>query len=79
MILYEKMLQETADLFHKNLVILPSSIHEVILIPVDSADSATLEKYTQMVREVNESQLADDEILSDHAYYFNRRTKIITS
>ncbi len=78
-ILYEKMLQETADLFHKNLVILPSSIHEVILIPVDSADSATLEKYTQMVREVNESQLADDEILSDHAYYFNRRTKIITS
>lgn len=78
-ILYEQMLKQTADMLQKNLVILPSSIHEVILIPVESADSATLAEYTQMVREVNESQLADDEILSDHAYYFNRRTQMITS
>ncbi len=78
-ILYEQMLKQTADLLQKNLVILPSSIHEVILIPVDSADSDTLATYSQMVQEVNESQLADDEILSDHAYYYNRGTQMITS
>lgn len=78
-LLYEQMLQQTADLFQKNLIILPSSIHEIILIPVVSADAKKLTEFTQMVQEVNESQLADDEILSDHAYYFNRKTGMITS
>ena len=31
-----------------------------------------------MVREVNDSQLMDDEILSTHAYYYSRRKNEIT-
>ena len=33
---------------------------------------------SDMVREVNDSQLMDDEILSTHAYYYSRRKNEIT-
>ena len=73
-ILYEDLLRQLAEKFQQDFLLLPSSIHEVLLIPVDSADSEDLSRYTRMVQEVNETQLADDEILSDHAYYFSRIT-----
>lgn len=77
-ILYDSLLQHISNRFEKNLIILPSSIHELILIPTDESDSHDLTHYSQIVREVNETQLADDEILSDHAYYYERhRHKII--
>lgn len=74
-ILYEDLLSRIADNFQQDLIILPSSIHELILIPVDAFDTHELKYYTQVVREVNETQLADDEVLSDHAYFFRRNTK----
>lgn len=74
-ILYEDLLTRIADNFQQDLIILPSSIHELILIPVDAFDTHELKYYTQVVREVNETQLADDEVLSDHAYFFRRNTK----
>lgn len=74
-ILYENLLAEIADNFQQDLIILPSSIHELILIPVDTFDTHELKYYTQVVREVNETQLADDEVLSDHAYYFEKSAK----
>lgn len=74
-ILYEDLLARIADNFQQDLIILPSSIHELILIPVDVFDTHELKYYTQVVREVNETQLADDEVLSDHAYFFRRNTR----
>lgn len=48
--------------------VLPSSIHEVLLVPNDV--SFDYESLSQMVKDVNESQVSPEEILSDHAYYF---------
>jgi hypothetical protein len=69
-ILYDRLLKQLADSFGKDMVILPSSVHEVLLVPVDTG--ADLAYFDNMVREVNETQLADDEVLSNHAYYFSR-------
>lgn len=66
--LYPNLLAKIANHFGRDLFILPSSIHEVILIPADK--KTTCEDLSFMVREVNGSQLAPEEILSDHAYYF---------
>jgi hypothetical protein len=77
-ILYDGLLSRIAERFQKDLVILPSSIHETLLLPVDSLDSADMERYAQMIQEVNETQLADEEILSDHAYYYSRSTGLVT-
>jgi hypothetical protein len=76
-ILYPGLLSRLADSFEKDLLILPSSVHEVLLLPLD--DEPDMGYYSKMVNEVNETQLADEEILSDHAYYYSRKTRLMTA
>lgn len=44
-------------------IILPSSIHETIVVPYK--DENGMEEVTNMVREVNATQVADEDVLSD--------------
>ncbi len=74
-LLYDGLLQKLAEHFHKDLVIIPSSIHEVLLCPVDTPDVDAIETYNRMVEEVNETELADSDILADHIYYYSFATK----
>lgn len=69
------MLGEIADKYESDLVILPSSIHEIIATPITDK---VLFRYDKMVQEVNEEQLYPEEVLSNHAYRFNRDTREIT-
>ena len=55
-----------------------SSIHEVLILAADENDRQNLDHYTAMVKEVNASQLQDEEILSDHAYYYCRHSRLLT-
>lgn len=62
----------------KEVVILPSSIHEVLLIPF----SRTIKEmeilcYRKMVHEVNETQLQPDEWLSDNIYVYKYKEDTI--
>lgn len=75
-ILYEDLLKEYARQAETDFYILPSSIHEVILIP--AVDPNCQQELSQMVKEVNHSQLLEEEILSDHAYYYSRESNEIT-
>lgn len=50
-------------------VLLPSSIHESILIPADS--KTDMYELSNMVKEVNSTLVNKEEILSDRAYYYN--------
>lgn len=59
----------------QNFYILPSSVHELILV-VDCGEYE-MEALSDMVKEVNEGQLTANEILSDHAYYFDWKTEQI--
>lgn len=74
-ILYEGQLAAVSGLLGADLIILPSSVHEVLLLPVQ--DDSGLAECSQMVREVNETQLADEDVLSDHAYYYDRASGVI--
>lgn len=49
--------------------LIPSSIHEFLVVPWEPQISA--EHIKEMVREVNENHVAEDEILSDNVYYFD--------
>jgi hypothetical protein len=71
------MLRETAEKFGKDLMILPSSIHEVLLIPAKD-DEMNADELRQMVREVNDTQLALNEILSYHVYRYSQETEEIS-
>lgn len=75
-ILYKDLLADIADKIGSDFYILPSSIHEVLLIPVRQASSYA--ELSAMVKEVNAVQLSRDEILSDHVYYYSRCSGKIT-
>lgn len=70
-LMYPGMLRSVAQELDADLYILPSSVHEVIVVPADVPQSDELR---QMVREVNETQVAPEEVLSGEVYYYDRRT-----
>lgn len=74
-ILYQNLLHHLSDHFSSSFYLLPSSIHEVILIP--TMDCSCLSQFTQMVQEVNETQLRAEEVLADHAYFYDRSKKAL--
>ena len=69
---YEDALSELCEKIGTDLYILPSSVHEVIAV---SSELGTPDELSQMVREVNGSQVAPEEQLSDHVYKFEAATK----
>lgn len=68
---YDEVLKEFADSVEKDLIIIPSSVHEVILIP--NNNSITEDEVNEMIREVNQTELNPVEILSEHAYLYKRK------
>lgn len=58
----------------KEIYIIPSSIHEIIVCAKDDMDS---EQLKAIVHEVNGSFVREDEILSNNLYLFNSETKKI--
>lgn len=51
----------------KKVIVLPSSVHEVLVLPVEEDEEIDLDMYSQMVRDVNTT--VEEEIqLSDRAY-----------
>lgn len=56
----------------RNVAVIPSSIHEIILMPLHSEDDMTVvENLNHMVLEVNETQVRPDEVLGNHVYIYN--------
>lgn len=68
-IMYPGLLHQLAKKEDANLFLLPSSVHEIIVLPDIGQDAEDLQT---MVREVNETQVADEEILSDSVYYYDK-------
>jgi hypothetical protein len=70
--LYENMLKDFADRIGSNLYILPSSIHEVIILPKFAMFNK--QELINMVRDVNSEGVAVDEVLSYTVYEYDRET-----
>jgi hypothetical protein len=75
-ILYTNLLRDFSNRLCSDLYIIPSSIHEVLLVPARCGSG--YHELSQMVRDVNDAELSKEEILSDHVYYFSRETGKIT-
>lgn len=66
--------KELAKKLEANLFILPSSIHEAILIP--DTGKVSVEEFSEMVREINQKQVPEGEMLADDIYYYNRERRM---
>ncbi len=75
-ILYEGLLKNLSDYVNKDLYILPSSIHEVIIVP--KHECYTKAELEDMVCEVNTENVSTDEVLSNHVYTYHRKSNLIT-
>ena len=68
-------LRRVAAYLKKDLIILPSSVHEVLLVPDQSCLSAN--QLTDMILQANEEVVSVQERLSDHAYRYCRQTDTV--
>lgn len=72
-ILYQGYLEELAGRMGGDLYLIPSSIHEMLVIPASEISYDNSLK--DMVSEVNATVVEPQEILSDHVYYYDHREK----
>lgn len=66
---YPGALREIANKLQSDLVVLPSSIHEVILLPAKSLKD--YDELNEMIEDINENHVAGEEVLSNHFYYYD--------
>lgn len=70
-VLYSGLLQEISNRMGRDLYILPSSLHEGLIFPVDCGmEEAELQ---DMVKEVNRTVVRREDLLSDSLYYYGRK------
>ena len=67
--LYPGVLKEFSKKIGHDLIILPSSVHEVLLLPYDSTYS--FQEMADMVTDVNEKCVPVEEQLSNQVYYYS--------
>jgi hypothetical protein len=74
-IFYKDFLKNISEKVGTDLYIIPSSIHEVIIVPAnDKIDSELLKS---MVPEVNETEVTVTEVLSNHVYLYKKTENTI--
>lgn len=74
--LYPGVIKGFAEKMGSDFYLLPSSVHEVILVPAGAG--ADQEALKEIVTDINRTQVAADEVLSDSVYYYSRsRDKIL--
>lgn len=72
-IFYPEVLGSIGNAVQTDFYILPSSIHECIILPaVDGYSKSELE---EIVRQVNEAQVPEQEILSNYVYFYDKNGK----
>lgn len=75
-ILYEGVLAGLSERMQSSLAVLPSSVHEMIVLPVKSEEEASA--LGGMVHEINATQVEPEEVLSDSVYFYGERTHTLT-
>lgn len=71
---YQDFMDQASERVGGDFFILPSSIHEIIIVPDDG--NAKLADLESMVREVNATQVAPQDRLTDNVYHYDSKEKI---
>ncbi len=68
--LYLGLIRGFAEKAGNSLYIIPSSVHELLLIPTENTEEYA--EIRSMIREINDTQVSEKEILSYSLYYYDR-------
>lgn len=75
-IFYPGIQEEIYNKLQSEYFVLPSSVHEVILVPKDANMEAA--ELKQMVNEVNSTQVSPEEVLTGNVYEYDAKAKVLT-
>lgn len=70
-IFYPEVMDKIAQAFDRDMVVLPSSVHEAILMPY--MPDMNLDEVKAMVMEINATQVAPEEVLTDQVYVYDKK------
>lgn len=76
-ILYKDMLRAFAAKLKSDLYVIPSSVHEVILVKVITGCEIDTDNLKEMISYVNETSVPEGDVLSDSLYYYSRATNTL--
>lgn len=74
-LLYPELIEDVAQKENSDLIVIPSSIHEILMVKASGMDKNDI---SQIVQEANSQQVDEQERLSDHAYFYKRGSLQIT-
>lgn len=74
-IMYPKLLEQLAATVGEDYYLIPSSVHEFILLPV--SQDRTAEELKAMIREVNSKEIPVEDVLSDSLYLYSRKDRCV--
>lgn len=69
--IYDSVLSEIGRRIGDDFYVLPSSVHECIIVPAGA--KATRSELSNMVWDINRTQVLPEEVLSDNVYFYERR------
>lgn len=72
-VLYDGVIERIADEYGADLYLLPSSIHEMIVVPCGDEDLSRT--FSSMVNNINHRYVDEEEVLSDRVYIYRREEK----
>jgi len=75
LILSDSIMKTIREKIGRDFVIIPSSIHEVIILPIPE-DSMDMGDLTEMINSVNSSSLESTDVLSNHPYLYTKNNGI---
>ncbi len=73
-LLYKDIFKDFAKKINDSLLIILSSMHELIVVPADVAKEQGIKSYRGIVKDINDTQLEPEDFLSDNVYFYNKGT-----
>ena len=75
-LLYDGVIDEFAERFAADVIVIPSSVHEVLLVPLK--EEYDVSESNMLVKEVNNTIVDEEETLADNVYIYRRKNRIFT-
>lgn len=71
-IAYPHIMGMIGEILERDYYVLPSSVHEVVIVPC--SEEFGVRELNEMVRDINQTEVAEEEVLSNHVYLYKRST-----
>ena len=79
LIVNPRIQERIAEIVGGDFYVLPSSVHEVLILPAVITDRIPVSALNEMVRTVNETEVSNDDMLSDKVQYYECASRMLVN